>query len=384
MKNIKKILMIVCCFCLTFLFAACDLQKDVNIVSIEVVETTVPATIEVGKFNQAGIQIRVNYADQTHETIGVTSTMLGDEYENYLYTPGTYTVTILFRGQTTELTIKIVPAEDVYTVSFYNGANELIDRQMVQEGADAEAPNPLHVEMQGYRFVAWVRTFDDVTENLNIYGIYTKLDADVNSGEGVAYNEILFKAVSQMENGIFNMSTIDETHRNRTDATYMYKNGALGTLTSRDYRLDDEAGLVMEDIYYTRVTREETSLAGQYTYYKEAYGVNGYHKSEYSADDYANVTLYAQVKSFVTSNEFVSFGAKFYGNETIYELTLITRDKEGSAPTYTHIYFNADQVLMVKVYTPSSSADLMELQLSVYYTMHPTTYVEFPYQPNEG
>ena len=119
MKNLKKILMIVCCFCLTFLFAACNLQKDVNIVSIEVVETTVPATIEVGKFDQAGIQIRVNYADQTHETIGVTSTMLGDEYENYLYTPGTYTVTILFRGQSTELTIKIVPAEDIYTVNFY-------------------------------------------------------------------------------------------------------------------------------------------------------------------------------------------------------------------------------------------------------------------------
>ena len=48
---------------------------------------------------------------------------------------------------TTKLTVKIVPAEDVYTVSFYNGANELIDRQMVQEGDDAEVPNPLHVEM---------------------------------------------------------------------------------------------------------------------------------------------------------------------------------------------------------------------------------------------
>lgn len=382
MKNLKKILMVVCCFCLTFLFAACDLQKDVNIVSITVVETTIPAEIEVGKFDQAGIQIRVDYADQTHETIGVTTTMLGDEYGNLINTPGTYTIGILFRGATTKLTVKIVPAEDVYAVSFYNGNNELISRQMVQEGADAEVPNPLHVEMQGFRFIGWDRTFTNVQEDLNVYGIYTRVDAE-SEGEGVAYNEILFKAVSQMENGIFNRTIIDELGRNRTDETHMYKNGQLNQITIKDHMVHEENGLIQEDLFYVKISRELGSTAN-YIHYEETYGANGYNKNEISADGFKGCSLYSHIKDFVSQLEFTSIERNFYGNNTVYVLTLVDNNKSHDAPVYTKIYFNESQILMIQHLATRSSSDKLELELSVYFTMHPTTYVEFPYEPNEG
>ena len=367
MKNLKKILMIAFCFCIPLVMAACNLQKDKNIVSINVVETTIPSYIEVGKFDEAGIKIQINYADQTTETVNVTTAMLGDNYENYLYTPGTYNIQILFRGKTTEITVKVVNSQSVFTVSFYNGNNELVSRQMVCAGQNAVAPTT-NIAMSGYTFVCWDRTFTNITSNVDVYGIYTKLEAN---GTDVAYNEVLFDAVENMQNSIFNVAHIDETANNRTDSTYMYKNQVLGSYVEKTQAHDY--------VDYRRITSEQTST-GSYVYYKESYTANGYYRSEYSANEISSMYAYAQIKAFVTSHAVVDFNVTYYANEIVYKLTY--GNDKGSG--LTEIYFNEDQILMVKCYTETSTSEQLKLTNSIYVTLHPTTYVEFPYIPNDG
>lgn len=371
MKNLKKILMIVCCFCLTFLFAACNLQKDVNIVSIEVVETTVPATIEVGKFDQAGIQIRVNYADQTHETIGVTSTMLGDEYENYLYTPGTYTVTILFRGQSTELTIKIVPAEDIYTVNFYNGNNELISRQFIHEGDTAVAPSSINYSMSGYTFVGWDRTFSNITENINVYGIYSKIKDSTDTVD--SHLEILFNSIDNMENYTFNVSSVSETESGlRDDTTYVYSNQLLLSTTKKLQGGDTTS----------YIKTSATLSEGNYIYSEEQYhemenGSTQYHSFELNAESFGVHYLSYEFNYMIEEEyDIVNFETRYQENETVYMIELVFKDDNNMSRK---IYFNENQILMMKDYGPETelSTDIILLN-SFYYTLNPTTLVEFP------
>ena len=61
-----------------------------------------------------------------------------------------------------------------YTVRFYNNNNELINEQTVEEGKAAAEPSALEKIVAGYKFVGWDKAFDNVTSDLDVYGIYEK------------------------------------------------------------------------------------------------------------------------------------------------------------------------------------------------------------------
>ena len=61
-----------------------------------------------------------------------------------------------------------------FVVKFYNGMNEVIAEQIVDEGADAIEPSEEQRVVSGYIFKSWDRGFTNVQKDLNVYGVYVK------------------------------------------------------------------------------------------------------------------------------------------------------------------------------------------------------------------
>ena len=179
MKNkfLSKMMMIALVICSMFLISACSLQKNVNIESISIDQSSIPEFIRVGEFDAAKIELIVNYDNGSTEEVFVTTSMLSEESREYLQTPGIYEVEIFFKGEKTTLNITIVQ-ESIYLVEFYNGNQQLIERQFVEKHSDAIAPMESAYAMFGYDFVGWDRLFTDVTEDIKVYGIYSKITAE--------------------------------------------------------------------------------------------------------------------------------------------------------------------------------------------------------------
>ena len=180
MKNkfFAKLLMIALIICSATLITACSTyQKQVNIKSIEIDVDNMPDYIRVGEFDNANIQLIINYDDDTKETVKVTKDFIPEKYHDYLETPGVYEIAILFKGKTVPLNIRIVGV-DVYVVEFYNGQELLIDRQFISEGEDAIAPSSETYSMAGYEFIGWDRLFTDVSEDIKVYGLYSKISEE--------------------------------------------------------------------------------------------------------------------------------------------------------------------------------------------------------------
>ena len=120
MKNkfLSKFMVFVVLICASVVMFACG-KKDVNITKIEVDATTIPETIVVGEFDNAGIKATVYYDDGSTQPIDVTSSLIPEEYRSKLETPGVYEIEILFRNAKTQITVKIVEDVNIYTVKFY-------------------------------------------------------------------------------------------------------------------------------------------------------------------------------------------------------------------------------------------------------------------------
>lgn len=177
-KFLSKMMMVALVFCSMFFISACsNLQKDVNIKSIEIVQSSVPLIIRVGEFDDAKIQMIVTYEDSSSEKIYVTSSMIPQKHLSCLETPGIYEIEIFFKGEKASLNVTIVEAA-TYLVEFYNGKEQLIERQYVTEGEDAVAPSENAYSMFGYEFIGWDRLFTDVSEDIKVYGVYSKLTTE--------------------------------------------------------------------------------------------------------------------------------------------------------------------------------------------------------------
>ena len=76
---------------------------------------------------------------------------------------------------TTDVTIKGNYVK-VWIVNFYNGLNELISTQVIDNGLQATEPTEEEKQVDGYTFVTWDKAFINITKDTNIYGIYEKND----------------------------------------------------------------------------------------------------------------------------------------------------------------------------------------------------------------
>ena len=156
-------------------------SEDRNITSVAVKEGTVPEEIFIGKFDKSGIKLIVSYSDETSEEVAVTESMVPENYRQYLSQPGVYTITILYKGETTNITVKMVFPH--YVVNFYayvtSADYTLVSSQDLNEGSSIEEPEieeELYFDNFHYTFTGWDKEFYTADEPMNIYAQYCKVE----------------------------------------------------------------------------------------------------------------------------------------------------------------------------------------------------------------
>lgn len=359
MKN-KKFLGLIFIFALAMILSACSLQKDKNIVSIEIVNTTVPEQIVVGEFDNAHIQAKVTYDDNTYETINITSSLLGDENQNLITKPGTYEIEIFFRGVSTTITINMVAATEQFTVKFFNGRNEIVSVQVVEEGQNAVAPNPSTCQIEGYNFIGWDRTFTNITENINVYGIYVK----VTNTQTADYSSILYEGIENMMKSTLNISQIFEAPI-RYDTTMYYKNSSYDKLVIK--RTDDGAFTHYELF-------EKTISNNTVNYTRKYYTVNGEMTNAIEDYYFNQYDVYAKFKRILTSATSLTYSKTSTPTRQVYSLVAVLPNTEGETTNGNRQYeilFDSTQIISVKEYIVTNNAD-KPLSGTTYYTVNPT------------
>lgn len=189
-KLFSKVLAFAFILCASIAMFACNAKKDINIKSIQLVGE-MPEYIIIGEFDQAGVKILVTYEDDSTEQVTVTTSMIAEEDRHYLQEAGVYNVTILFKGEETILTVKMVEEATVNLVKFYDGHGRFIMSEFVLDGEDAVGPSAEWLTINGYNFVDWDRTITNVTEDINVYGIYSKIE-----DAGLSNEELKAKLIS--------------------------------------------------------------------------------------------------------------------------------------------------------------------------------------------
>ena len=261
MKNkiLSKMMMVALIFCSMFLISACSWQKDVNITSIEVKEGTIPESIMVGEFDNAGIKLVITYDDDSIEEIPVTSEMIPEEYQSHLTTPGIYEIQILFKGHTTEITVKIVE-EAVFTVNFYNGNGLLVSSQQVKQGESATPPTSQLLNIAGFELVAWDVDFTNIQKDTKVYAIYTGIENTITDEEIKAE---WLKAISNHKTSN-SVSVWDYTLIHSATNQFVHS-------TNINYHYDEETQTASAQHVYRANNSDSTKITNYYPDYYEVY-----------------------------------------------------------------------------------------------------------------
>ena len=186
---VLKLIALVMALASVVLLSACDEQNaEKTIVKAGVIN--VPDVLSVPELdadmqnirdaiNASGIVLYVEYDDGTREEIPFEFDMIDDMFKAQLNTEGTHSVIYMYKGQRTEFEITI-ELSATYTVRFYDKNNKLISEQKVAQGSAAKAPNADEVAVEGYDFVAWSQSFDNVMGDVDVYPVYKAKTFAVN------------------------------------------------------------------------------------------------------------------------------------------------------------------------------------------------------------
>lgn len=340
-----------------FVMSACSWQKDKNIVSLTVNVETIPEYIVVGDFDEAGITATVKYDDDTTETITITSDMLGN-YEALVKKAGKYEVEVLFRGASAKFIVKMVDAEAIYTVNFYDGNNKLVSMQVVEKGHDAVAPSEAARNMDGYTFVAWDRIFTNVTADINVYGIYTKV---TSFDETINHESVLFSALNNMRQESLNILQVLEQEGIRNERTNYYSQE--GEFLGFVYKYKTEMGYG-----YEKTSRFENG------YYYEIVENGQTRGGEYPFDKIAGLDPYVEVKQMLASDGACEYKTNFSASRQYYNLKFYQLAADGTGMII-EIAYTPEQVLYMKHYgrniVEGSTEIREELFESRYFTVNP-------------
>ena len=150
-----------------------DLSNKKEIASIEVVD--IPDTIIVGDLDAVSGELKVNYSDDTCESVPFTSDILSEKYREMLNKVGTYTIEILYRGKRAGFGITVRDL-NIYTLTFKNAQNETVSVQTFVERDEQNVnyPSAEEMEVEGYRFVGFPEIQLPITEDISVSGEYVK------------------------------------------------------------------------------------------------------------------------------------------------------------------------------------------------------------------
>lgn len=205
MRFFKKFLLI---FASLFTLPSCAnaeyayLQKNINIAAISIEKPAdYDGVIEIGKFNEAGLKIKVRYEDNTSELFAFTENLIPTDYKQYLTTPGKYELDILFRGYTTTFKFEM---SYFYNVTFKNeGVTLFVDHVKAGDEAvyEGETPTKPSTNTLTYTFSNWDKELRNVQESFTTNAVFnssertykitwSNFDGTILSTEYYHYNDI--------------------------------------------------------------------------------------------------------------------------------------------------------------------------------------------------
>ena len=210
-------------------------NKEEAIENIDIIN--LPEQIEIGTFDECNIKFNITYSDDTTELVDVKEKDIPEEYQHYLYEEGTHNFSFLYKGYKVKFnitmyevkyTVKFINVldevvkelkvkktekveyptkEEMYVegyrfletydkdityatsdveikgnyvktwiVKFYNGLNEVISTQIVDDKSSAQAPSEEDTKIDGYTFIMWDKGYTNITKNTNIFGIYEEIN----------------------------------------------------------------------------------------------------------------------------------------------------------------------------------------------------------------
>ena len=168
----KKILSL-CSLFLLLTSCSVSIQKEgTNIKSI--IFDNVPTTaIKVGHFDEANINLKVTYSDNKTQLFHIVEDWLPEEYQHYLGEAGSYTVNIIFRGNTIPLnfTMEANDAAPQYQVTFYNYRGNVLESYSISHRLDAVYHGVVE-EREGFVFTGWDKSLYGVHKDMSYYPVY--------------------------------------------------------------------------------------------------------------------------------------------------------------------------------------------------------------------
>ena len=234
-KIILMLSLIVLFFAIILFLLIRGCNKDIKIEHIDIIN--LPEQIEIGTFDECNIQLNVIYSDYTTELVDVKEKDIPKEYQHYLYEEGTHSFDYLYKGYEVQFnitmyevkyTVKFINIEDevvkevivkknekveyptkeemyvegyrfletydkdityatsdveikgnyvkTWIVKFYNGLNEVISTQIVDDKSSAKSPSEEDIKIDGYTFIMWDKVYTNITNNTDIFGIYEEIN----------------------------------------------------------------------------------------------------------------------------------------------------------------------------------------------------------------
>ena len=153
MRNVAK--MMVACLAVAAVLISCgdDKEKEKTLVSIVVTTQPTKTTYNVDEeFDMTGMVVTATYSDKSEKPVTITAAMLGYDFS----TVGTKTVTITYKGETTEVTGITVTADETDTeVGVVINGITWATRNVAAPGQFVNSPEDVGMVYQWGSNVAW-------------------------------------------------------------------------------------------------------------------------------------------------------------------------------------------------------------------------------------
>jgi hypothetical protein len=177
-KPILCILIIICVVCALFTLTACS--DDLDAISIEVVEDSIPDLAVIGTFDISQIKLKVTCEDGSVQEIAVTKSMLDTASKNSLTEAGLKTLNIFYSDCSTTVTIFFVEeGTETVCVTFLEQDGTLLSKKYAVKDGSIETPEAPSVS--GMIFDCWRNKegneevdFTTVSSDLTVYASYSE------------------------------------------------------------------------------------------------------------------------------------------------------------------------------------------------------------------
>jgi hypothetical protein len=159
-----------------FAFVACEESSgEKSLVDIDVINLPEDG-IYAGKFDEADIQLKLIYDDDSTEIVHLTEADIPDEYKVLIRTPGEHTIEMLYKGIEVSYSLKVKNAECTITfVNFNDEVVKTIKYNFIDKTPEIVPPTAEEMAVEGYVFTGeFDKSLEGITEDTTIKGIYSE------------------------------------------------------------------------------------------------------------------------------------------------------------------------------------------------------------------